>query len=229
MLGGCAADQWLWPFGSYWTYKSGGDVLSLLLGAAGQTGGTTTGDTSTGGTSGQSVPNVNETFSSTGLQGWTTVSGTWTVTGGAVQATGPVLPGYYMLVIGQENWTDYEVNLDLMLDAGAEYAIGVRWQNNSTWYHCSHTVSGIASIWKFRTGQSDRQLASGSSTPLPPGEWYNWRVVVQGNTITFYVEGEQVATATDNDSPITSGKVALLAPAGAIVKFDNVRITRVGG
>ncbi len=134
-----------------------------------------------------------------------------------------------MMVIGDEQWTDYEVSLDVRLELGTEYAVGVRWRNEQTFYRCSHTVAGVAGITKLQSGQTERQLAAVSSMPLPAGEVYHWRIVVQGSTVTLYVEGDRVVTATDSDSPIASGKVALLVSSGCIADFDNVRITQIGG
>ncbi|MBN1344240.1 MAG: DUF1080 domain-containing protein [Phycisphaerae bacterium] len=239
---GCSFESFLMPFGSYYYWKNGlsgstdlSGLADLLSGGTTTSGTTTTGTdgTSTSDTSGStasSTPSVNDNFDDGNLTGWSILSGNWVVTtDGALQATGPALQGYHIITIGEDTWTNYELELDIMLDAGAEYAVGVRFVNEETWYHCSHTLGGIASVWRFASGQSDLQLANGTSTPLPPGEWYHWKVTVSGNTISFEVEGELVVSATDTSSAITSGKVALLVPAGGIVSFDNVEVRAVGG
>jgi hypothetical protein len=249
LLGGgiaCSTDALLWPFGNYYYFKNGltpggVDLTALISGQSGTstttTGGTTTttdanstDGSTTGGSGSVTTPNVNATFADGTLNGWTVVSGNWLVTpAGYAQSTGPAVAGYNALVIGEDTWSDYEVNLDIRLEVGAEYAVGVRWLNEETWYHCSHTVSGIASITKYMTGQTTKHLANSVSTPLIPGDWYHWRIVVQGNSITFYVEGEQAVSVTDASSPIQTGRVALLVAAGSIVDFDNVRVTAIGG
>jgi hypothetical protein len=42
-------------------------------------------------------------------------------------------------------------------------------------------------------------LASGSIAAPPPGEWTALAIAVHGTTITAWVDGQQVATVTDND------------------------------
>lgn len=234
-VAGCTLDSWLWPFGNYYNFKNGvtsvnTDLINFLsrlpAGATTRTGdGTTTG---TDGTTTTQVPTISENFTDADLAGWTVYSGNWVVSNGEIQARGPALEGYYIMTIGEAGWTDYQVSVDIRLDAGAEYALGVRYQNQQTWYHCSHTVGGMASISKFVTGSPTVQLGVGSSTPLAPGEFYNFRVLVQGNTITFFAEGERVVSVTDTSSPLTSGMVALLAPPDSIVSFDNVSISPLG-
>jgi len=246
---GCSVDAWLSPFGSYYYYVNGytGQTPSLFSldttsTTSTTTGGTTdgtNGDTTSGLTDGfdsqttdtsGAVPDVNDDFSDGTLDGWDIISGTWVITtDGAAQSSGPTGSGFNAMVIGLDSWTDYEVELDIRLDSGEEYAVGVRWQNSQTWYHCSHTVGGIASVFKYLSGAATRELGSGVSTPLDDGTWYHWRIVVQGRTITFYVEGEQVLSVEDGNSPITSGKVALLVRAGSILSFDNVTVRPIGG
>ncbi len=247
-LAGCSLDFWLTPFGSYWYYVNGlADSAPDLIGMGGgssttsadgttvsdlmdtttttDTDGDTTSATGDGTQTDTTAPSLFDDFGDGDLDGWNIISGAWSVTaGGWAQAMGPFDRPYYIMVVGDETWGDYQVDLDIRLDSGTEYAVGVRWVNDQTWYHCSHTVGGIATISKYVTGQSVRQLASGSSTPLPVGEWYHWRIVVQGNTIRFIVEGEQATMATDGTDPILAGGVALLAPTASVVNFDNVRV-----
>jgi len=242
-------DTWLSPFGSYYYYVNGypDQTTSLFSFDTIPTTTTTTGGT-TDGTSGDttgglgdlfdaqttdttsSAPSVNDDFSDGNLDDWDILSGSWIITtDGAAQSTGPDSSGFNAMVIGLDSWTDYEVELDIRLDSGEEYAVGVRWQNSQTWYHCSHTVGGIASVYKYLSGATTRELGSGVSTPLDDGTWYHWRIVVQGRTITFYVEGEEVVSVEDGTSPITSGKVALLVRAGSVLSFDNVTVRPIGG
>lgn len=237
---GCTMDAWLWPFGNYYDFKNGvsgtttdlSGLTSTLLGSTTATTGdtTTTGIIDGSGTTGTTaqIPTITEDFSETSLEGWSVIGGSWIVGGGQVRATGPSGDGYGIMVVGETDWADYQVSVDIRLESGTEYCLGVRFQNAETWYHCSHTVGGIASITKFKTSAPAIELAAASSTPLAPGEWYTFKVIVQGSTITMFVEGERAASATDTTDPLTSGMIALLVPAGSSISFDNVEIEPLG-
>jgi hypothetical protein len=229
---GCGLDAWLWPFGNYYYFKNGvpgvGTTtdLSSFLNSLG-TSVTTTTDGTTGTTS--QVPNVSQDFSQGSLEGWSVLNGSWVISGGQVQATSTSSEGYQTMVIGETTWTDYEVSVDIELEVGSEYALGVRFQNEQTWYLCSHSVGGIASITRFKSGSPAVELGVGSSSPLVPGEFYTFRVIVQGNTITFFAAGARVLSVTDTSDPIATGMVALIVPPGSVVNFDNVEISPLGG
>ncbi len=243
LAAGCTMDEWLWPFGSYYYFSrgldgSGGSLTTGTNGLTGTTGGitgtggTTTGTNGTTGTTtgtGTSGSSINDDFSDGALDGWTVVSGNWSVnTAGYLEGAGPSLDGYHIITVGDDNWTDYEVEFDVRLQAGAEYAVGVRFTNEETWYHCSSTTGGVVGIWNFTSGLADQQLDTGVAAPLSQGQWYHMRVTVQGTQIYFYIEGARVAFANDTARTIPTGRVALLVAPGAVANFDNVVVSPLG-
>jgi hypothetical protein len=58
-------------------------------------------------------------------------------------------------------------------------------------------------------------------SPLP-----TFRVEIYGNTMTLYLDGQQVLSAEDPD-PSTHGRVTLQNMATATVYFDDVRVVEV--
>ncbi len=73
---------------------------------------------------------------------------------------------------------------------------------------------------------AQRFLASSSSPQFPLGPWYRVRVVQSGGTIQLFVNDLLIATAFDNDSPYTGGRVGLYTE-DAESYFDNITITSV--
>jgi hypothetical protein len=223
---GCSTEMLLWPFGNYWIYKTGAvatDALNALVSSLLSQSASNT-------TSGTTTARFSDSFGSTSLNGWSIVSGSWAVVNGAVQSTGPATQGYYMMVTGQTSWTNYTVNLKTMLEAGTDYAVGVRWQDNQTWYACTETINGLATITKFTASQTGGTvLAQKSIGPAALNTWHSWRIDVQGSAITFTVDGVLAGSVTDTSSPLTSGKVALMVAPGCIADFDDVQITPLSG
>jgi hypothetical protein len=74
---------------------------------------------------------------------------------------------------------------------------------------------------------AQRFLATGSSPQFPLGPWYRVRVVQSGGTIQLFVNDLLIATAFDDDSPYTGGRLGLYTE-DAESYFDNVVVTSGG-
>jgi hypothetical protein len=72
---------------------------------------------------------------------------------------------------------------------------------------------------------AQRFLATGSSPVFPIGNWYDVKVVQVGNSITVYVDGKLLATATDNERPYSSGSVGLYNEDSQVM-FGPVQVSR---
>jgi hypothetical protein len=70
---------------------------------------------------------------------------------------------------------------------------------------------------------AQRFLAAGSAPSFAPGPWNTVRVRQVGNTITVWVDGNQVVSFTDSERPYGSGALGLYTE-DAHVHFDNVRL-----
>lgn len=71
-----------------------------------------------------------------------------------------------------------------------------------------------------------RYLSTGSSPTFPIGAWYTVRVRQVGATMTVWVNGKAVVSATDTERPYRTGPVALYNE-DATVHFDDAKITRL--
>jgi hypothetical protein len=74
---------------------------------------------------------------------------------------------------------------------------------------------------------AQRFLATGSSLQFPIGQWYRVRVVQSGGTIQLFVNDLLIATAVDNDSPYTGGRIGLYTEDSESY-FDNVVVMSAG-
>jgi hypothetical protein len=59
------------------------------------------------------------------------------------------------------------------------------------------------------------------------GRDYALRLVVQGQTIIGYVDGQEVVRATDSNRPLTGGGIALVVEEGRMAT-DAVRVEPTG-
>lgn len=70
---------------------------------------------------------------------------------------------------------------------------------------------------------AQRFLATGQQ-PFATGRWYDVQVRHVGNTITVWVDGQQLVTFTDTERPYASGSVGLYNE-DAHVHFDDVHVS----
>ncbi len=136
-------------------------------------------------------------------------------------------PKFNFWSIAKKNFTDVRTEVDVIkLNGPEEDRMGLicRYQSGN-YYFCVISNDGYYAIGKFiggmtlLLGQSEMQ----ASTTIQKGTMNHLRADCIGNTLTFYVNFTQVASATDKDFP--SGDVGVLAGTfsepGTDVLFDH--------
>jgi len=136
-------------------------------------------------------------------------------------------PKYNLWSIPERNFSDVRVEVDVLkLNGPDENRMGVmcRYQNGD-YYFFAISNDGYYVIGKFMggmtllLGQSEMQ----ASEAIQTGTLNHLRADCIGNTLTFYINFTEVASATDTDLP--TGDVGLLAGAfaepGVDVLFDH--------
>lgn len=131
--------------------------------------------------------------------------------------------------LGDDTWKDYIVSADVILDANenAKNYAGICARYN--------VVQSIAEngyqlriyrkgTWKLYSNQGE--LAKGKIGGMREGRVVNLKLKVLGNTVTAYINNEQIAEKTVKRSMANSGRIALTS---AFYKnsFDNVRVLPV--
>lgn len=128
------------------------------------------------------------------------------------------------------NFTDVDVTVDATQVSGPGndnngYGIGCRLQSNDDGYYLRISGDGYYSISKTVDGEFQYLVDWDTSGKINQGNATNTiRIVCQGNTLTLYVNGSQLATTTD--SSYTAGDVTLTATTfestPTEVHFDNL-------
>lgn len=133
--------------------------------------------------------------------------------------------------LGDDTWKDYIVSADVMLDSDENAknyaAICARYNavqsiaDNGYWLRIYQD-----GIWRLYSNQG--KIANGKISGMKQGRFVNLKLKVLDNTVTAYINNEQVAKKTVKKSPVNSGRVAF---ASAYYKnsFDNVKVLPVSG
>lgn len=145
-------------------------------------------------------------------------------------------------VIGDDQWTDYEVSADVHLEDGGWAGVmgritgtGNGWDNNPEGYYCRLYADGGVQLYSASQrykGSRDRQLAIGAAAgKWAWGKWHRVAMRFEGKTIRVSVDGEPVLSVDDADHArglaglITGGEGADRVGAS----FDDLLITPPGG
>jgi hypothetical protein len=168
-----------------------------------------------------------DNFDDGNATGWTVQYGTWSV----VQDSGSYV--YYQSSLnegrtsaGSQSWTNVSVEARVKVDnfngSNRAYVCG-RYKDGNNYYAAS-LMSNTIEIRKKVSGSSST-LVSKSYT-IATGTWYTVKLVLNGSSITMYINGTQQLTATD--SSLTSGAVGLV-PYKVVAKYDDVVVSDLTG
>lgn len=143
-------------------------------------------------------------------------------------------------IIGDRDWKDYEVAVDLMLDGGGWAGVmgriggtGSGWGCNPKGYYARLVQDGTVSIWVANSpqvGEPGQQLASVKLADFKAGQWHNLKLRFAGTKISALVDDVEVVTATDSTY---AGGMAGLVTGGEknarnTALFDDLVINAVG-
>lgn len=144
-------------------------------------------------------------------------------------------------IIGDPNWTDYEVSADLFFDDGGWAGVmgrvsntGNGWEDNPNGYYARLYSDGRCALYvasnQYR-GSHDRQLAVGAAKNWKGNAWHNLKLRFEGRKITLLIDNEQAITM---ENTIFDRGLAGLITGGErnarnTALFDNLLINRVNG
>ena len=180
-------------------------------------------------TSAQSTTLFSDDFQDGNANGWSRSSGTWTVvTDGSLVFRQTGTSADSRARAGSTSWTNYSVQARVKPIAfnGANRYVGLiaRATNSNHFYYLALT-NGNQLVLAKRDGDTSTTLASRAFT-VTAGTFYTLRIVVQGSSLTAFVNGTQQLTATD--SQFTAGAIGVAA-FFASGSFDDVVVTSGGG
>jgi galactosylceramidase len=143
-------------------------------------------------------------------------------------------------IIGDRNWKDYEVSADVYLDNGGWAGVMGRVNNVGTGYGCvpkgyylQLSVNGRCALYattQARNEAAGNQIATGTAANIAGNQWHNVKLQFSGDTLTGFVDGAQVLSATNNLH--ARGMAGLVTGSDTrnrnTALFDNLLINAVG-
>lgn len=152
------------------------------------------------------------------LGAWEIISGTWNVTDGIDHPVNNLVTeasGRSIIVVDDNLGDDYEIHTRVMAVTGSsviEPQIVFRLVDDDNYYFAGIGVWGYkAGVGRMVNGQAVRIAEGGNSgySDLQTDTWYEVDLVVDGDTFTVYVDGEEVCEAVD--TAFTSGQLGFTA------------------
>ena len=144
-------------------------------------------------------------------------------------------------VLGDANWTDYDVSADVYFDDGGWAGVmgrvgrtGDGWNGNPDGYYARLYPDGGTALYvashDFR-GSHDRQLAVGQVDRWAADRWHNLKLRFTGVTVAVLVDGQMVLSAHDDRH--AHGMAGLVCGGEGSARntalFDNLLVCRVNG
>jgi len=144
-------------------------------------------------------------------------------------------------ILGDADWTDYEVSADVFFDNGGwagvmgrVNATGNGWDGDPNGYYARLNADGTCALYianQRLKGTRDQQLAENAVTGWKAGGWHNVKLRFEGPKLTVLVDGVAVVSAEDGTFP--RGMAGLITgdagDARNTALFDNLLINRVNG
>jgi galactosylceramidase len=144
-------------------------------------------------------------------------------------------------ILGDKNWKDYEVSVDVFLDNGGWAGVMGRVSSafsgdvcNPKGYYLRLEADGTCALFaatQTRSAAAGTQLATGKANQATGSQWHNVKLRFSGTTITGFVDGAQVLSVSND---LCAGGLAGLVTGGEhnarnTALFDNLIVNTVGG
>lgn len=127
-------------------------------------------------------------------------------------------------IVGDHRWMNYRASIDVQADNG--YALlGIRQQSGMNSDNSGYNLLIEQGKWKLR--KKGTVLKEGL-LPERDGDYYNLALEGRENMITAYVDGQMIASYTDNDKPYLTGRV-FLGSAWKQTYFDHLKVEQIPG
>ncbi len=167
------------------------------------------------------------TFTDTGFQSQTTIDGDYTVDLTARQKDGYV----YRDAMTVQDFSDFSAAVEVTpADNETDHTFGLVFRNTgATFYTFEIGNDGRYGVYLYN--EQWQTLAEGNTKSVFSAQPNEVRVVAQASDLAFYVNGDRVASVTDDTT--LSGKMGLVTTVleqdqSATVSFDNLVISKVG-
>ncbi len=174
-------------------------------------------------------------FEDKGIDGWTQVTGQWTVeemdgapSGKRVLVQRATRNAYNVIVAPFGPYTDVDVSMKFKLISGREDASGgivIRFAGGKYYIARANALEDNFRLYSY--DRDRRQLATASVKTPALGQWHTVRVVAVGDHMQAWLNGSR--HLDHRDPRFTSGRVGLWTKADSITAFDDLTIRGVAG
>jgi hypothetical protein len=129
--------------------------------------------------------------------------------------------GTGMLLHGSRDWRDYRVSADVTPHLASSVGLAARVQGMTRHYSVRLTDSGLLQL--IRTIDTPTVLDT-RVVPWDLGRTYHLALAVVGQTVTVWLDGQQLLRYADSDSTLDCGGIAVLVADGRC-STTKVRVT----
>lgn len=174
-------------------------------------------------------------FNDMNIDDWQIISGNWSGGTGTLSTSVPCNTGPYVIVNGEESWTDFQLSLDFQRLNGWDYGGILLRYSESGFYRVEINPSipygGWVKISKFGGGE-----VASRPWPFINSKWDHLIIDVEGATIEIYAldanQNAELLLSYTDPAPIPSGKIGFTSSAGAaacpvMVQYDNVIVKSI--
>ncbi|WP_168119535.1 S-layer homology domain-containing protein [Paenibacillus sp. HB172176] len=167
----------------------------------------------------------NDDFEDGNTTGWTSNGGNWSVAADDSNALVQKSSTTGLLTAG-DAWTDYVYEAQVKVPiTNANAGIVFRALDNKNFYMYRVNASN-QKLELYKCVGGVMTMVSSTLITAVSNQWYALKVIVQGNTITGYLDGERKVEWTNPEAELTAGKIGFrTTSAGAA--FDNVLVTGI--
>ncbi len=154
---------------------------------------------------------------------------TFTIQDGAIVAKGPRSHLFYMGPVGNHEFRNFELKLDVMTAPGSNGGVffHTKWQDRG-WPREGYEMQiDNTHLDPQRTGGL-YNVVKVLEAPAKDGVWFTEHLIVRGRQVIVKVDGKQVVDYTEPVGPggkLNGGTIALQGhDPGSVVKYRNIRI-----
>ena len=176
-----------------------------------------------------------ENFDDGTADGFEIVSGDWDIINGQYHCYSDVAGTRQISTIGEYTWSDYKVDVDVLVHGAPIQEVLVRYQSPDDWYVVTILPDPLSavSLWKSTNGTQE-QLYYMEGVLNEADVSHHMTVEACGPKIRLSLDGEDLFVYEDVNEPILNGKVGLVAFADNSIGwhdvfFDNLEIVYLDG
>ena len=159
---------------------------------------------------------------------WTPANGTWSVEDGTYKLAKGGRAEHSL--VGETGWEDYTVEAKVRLDEGNWAGVVFRAQSEMEYYvYYLNVPNNKTELWRHKEGAWDARdkigELAGSNITVANNEWFDMRVVVEGNSMKLWINGEDQGELKDETGAgYAAGQAGVWAWETA-ASFDDVKVS----